>query len=151
MYAAYESKAGLATALVDSVDISAGAEQMMAALAEAVGDPSAQLAALAAFDRRLFENDGDLIMLMREAGRSVPELAAGYREGRARGVRVRKRVFSAWPAHAFRDGMSAALAVDSSMAICNIDVFRVLTGERGWGAEQVERWWHESLVRLLLA
>lgn len=123
---------------------------MVAELAEAENDPAAQLAALAGFDRRLFEHDGDLIILMRDGGRSVPELSAAYHEGRARGARVRERVFSSWPASAFRNEMNAERAVDASMAICNIDVFRVLTGERGWEADRVERWWHETLVRLLL-
>jgi hypothetical protein len=27
----------------------------------------------------------------------------------------------------------------------------VLTEERGWEADRAEQWWHDSLVRLLLA
>jgi hypothetical protein len=34
--------------------------------------------------------------------------------------------------------------------MCNVDVYRVLTEERGWDADRVEQWWHDSLVRLLL-
>jgi len=60
---------------------------------------------MVASDRRLFERAGDVFSLLRDAGRSEPDLHAAY---------------------------------------------RVLTEERGWTPEQVERWWDESLARLLL-
>jgi len=34
--------------------------------------------------------------------------------------------------------------------LCNVDVYRVLTEERGWTADQVEEWWREALTALLL-
>ena len=60
-------------------------------------------------------------------------------------------MFSTWPKKVFRKGVTADSARDTYAALCNVDVYRVLTEERGWDADRVEQWWHESLVRLLLA
>ena len=94
VYASYGSKAGLALALVDSMDMSADVHQAAAELKNAEGDASAQLAALVSFDRRLFERSGDVIGLIADARRSDPDLRAAYEEGRERGDRIRRRVFS---------------------------------------------------------
>lgn len=42
-------------------------------------------------------------------------------------------------------------AVDIYAALCNIDVYRVLTEERGWSPDRVERWLHQTWCQLLLA
>ncbi|ADI04096.1 transcriptional regulator, TetR family protein [Streptomyces bingchenggensis BCW-1] len=44
----------------------------------------------------------------------------------------------------------ARSAVDVYAALCNIDVYTVLTGERGWSPDRVERWWGEAPARELL-
>lgn len=150
VYAAYGSKAGLAVALVDSVDLSADVRRMMAELDEAEGDPVGQISAIVGFDRRLFERNGAMIAVMREGGRSEPELAAAYADGRSRGDRIRQRAFASWPEGSLREGMDRAAAADTFAALCNLDVYRLLISERGWTPEQVETWWRESLVRLLL-
>jgi hypothetical protein len=41
-------------------------------------------------------------------------------------------------------------AADTAAALLNIDVYRVLRDERGWSPNQIEQWWHESLVLLLV-
>jgi AcrR family transcriptional regulator len=150
VYAAYGSKAGLALALIDSVaeDADLGAQE--AELAAAAGDPAGQLAAMAGFDRRLFEHGGDVLSLLRDAGRSEPDLASAYREGRARADQVRQRVLSTWAPGAFRDGVDPQLAADTYAALCNIDVYRVLADERGWPSGRIEQWWRDSLIRLIL-
>jgi TetR/AcrR family transcriptional regulator, regulator of cefoperazone and chloramphenicol sensitivity len=150
VYAAYASKAGLAMALVDAVDMSADVPRLLAELEAAGDDPVRQLAAMVAFDRRLFERGGDVIALLRDAGGSEPKLRAAYQEGRGRGDQLRQRVFSGWSSATFRDGVTAHSAADAFAALCNVDVYRVLSEERGWSPDQIERWWHESLVRLLL-
>ncbi|MDQ2584881.1 TetR/AcrR family transcriptional regulator [Saccharothrix yanglingensis] len=150
VYAAYGDKAGLVRAVADAADLSADAAGMVDAL-EASASPEGQLAAMAAYDRRLFERSGDVIALVREAGRAEPELAAAYDRGRRRGDGTRVRVFSSWPAGTLRDGLDVATAVDVYAAVCNIDVYTVLTAERGWRPDRVERWWGGALARELLA
>ena len=151
VYAAYGDKAGLVWAVADSADLTADATAMLAALEDASGDPGRQLAAMAAYDRRLFERSGDVIALVREAGRTEPELAAAYREGRRRGDDTRHQVFSSWPEGVLRPGLDVRSAVDVYAALCNIDVYATLTTERGWDPDRVERWWGEALTRELLA
>jgi hypothetical protein len=123
---------------------------MLVELEAGIERPPHQLAAMAAYDRRLFERSGDIITLVREAGRTEPELAAAYLEGRRRGDETRLQVFSSWPPDAFRPGVDVQSAIDVYAAVCNIDVYRVLTTERGWHPDRVERWWGEALTRELL-
>jgi AcrR family transcriptional regulator len=150
VYAAYENKAGLAKALAEAADLSADPPRMLAELEGAADDPERQLAAMAGYDRRLFERAGDVIQLVREAGRTEPALAAAYRTGRRLGDETRIEVFSDWPPGTLRPGLDVPGAVDVYAALCNIDVFDTLTVERGWSADRVERWWGEALTRELL-
>jgi AcrR family transcriptional regulator len=150
VYATYGSKAGLARALIEAVETQAEICQSLSELRAAQQNPARQLAVLVHFDRRLFERGGDVIGLMRDADRADPELHAAYRDGRNGADQVRRAIFAAWPTETFRDGVDAALAADYFAALCNIDVYRVLTQERGWPVDQVERWWRESLTLLLL-
>jgi TetR/AcrR family transcriptional regulator, regulator of cefoperazone and chloramphenicol sensitivity len=150
VYAIYGSKAGLAMALVDAIEAAADLGQSSTELDAAAGHPEQQLAVLAGFDRRLFERGGDVVTLLRDAGRSEPSLQEAYAQGRSRADRSRQAIFAAWPPGTLRPGMTPRLAGDTYAALCNIDVYRVLTQERGWPPDRVERWWHESLILLML-
>lgn len=150
VYAVYGSKAGLALALIDAIAEDADLETQDAGLTAAAGDPAGQLSAMISFDRRLFERGGDVLGLLRDAGRSEPDLASAYREARAQADDVRRRVLSTWPSRAFRPGVDVQSAVDAYAALCNIDVYRVLAEERGWPPERIEQWWRDSLILLLL-
>ena len=150
VYAAYGDKAGLVRAVADAADLSADPAELLAALQDAASSPAGQLAAMAAYDRRLFERSGDVITLVREAGRAEPALAAGYDEGRRRGDDTRVQVFSSWPDGTLRPGLDVPTAVDLYAALCNIDVYTTLTVERAWPADRVQQWWSEALVRELL-
>ncbi|MER6714649.1 helix-turn-helix domain-containing protein [Streptomyces sp. NPDC000877] len=150
VYAAYGNKSGLTRALADAADLSAGVPQLIAELEAATTDPARQLAAMAGYDRRLYERAGEVITLVREAGRSEPELATLYHDSRLRGDRTRVQVFSSWPPGVLRPSLDVPSAVDVYAALCNIDVYTVLTGERGWSPDRVERWWCAALARELL-
>ncbi|MGI5211733.1 TetR/AcrR family transcriptional regulator [Plantactinospora sp. CA-290183] len=149
VYATYGNKTGLARALADAADLAADPARSLADL-EAAENPEGQLAAMAAYDRRLFERAGDVITLVRDAGRTEPVLAAIYREGRQRADETRIQVFSSWPDGVLREGLDLPKAVDIYAAICNIDVYTTLTEERSWHPDHVERWWTEALTREIL-
>lgn len=149
VYAAYESKRGLVRALVDAADLAADPPRMIEQL-EVSGDPAHHLAAMAGYDRRLFERAGDLIVLLREAARTEPELATVYDDARRGADQAHEQVLSAWPEDTLRPGLELSAALDIYAAICNIDVYLVLTGERGWSPERVESWWGGVLSRELL-
>ncbi|MEV0062790.1 helix-turn-helix domain-containing protein [Nocardia sp. NPDC050718] len=149
VYSAYGSKTGLVQAIVDAADLSADGPRMLAELDAAAGDPPRQLAAMAGYDRRLFERAADVIALVREAGRTEPELATTYRDARRRADDVRVQVFTSWPDGTLRDDLDTA--VDIYAALCTIDVFTTFTTERGWSPDRVEKWWATTLSRELLA
>ncbi|WP_081620508.1 TetR/AcrR family transcriptional regulator [Nocardiopsis potens] len=151
VYAAYGNETGLARALADAADLAAGIPRTAEELEAAGEDPQRQLAAMAACDRRLFEQAGDVIALVREAGRTEPELAEAYRDGRRRADETRIRVFSAWAPGTLRGGLDVPAAVDAYAALCSIDVYTVLTEERGWPPERIEEWRTGVLARELLA
>ncbi|MGH2884222.1 MAG: TetR/AcrR family transcriptional regulator [Solirubrobacteraceae bacterium] len=148
VYATYGSKAGLARALVDAVEASADVLRSPSQIVAT--DPTDQLAALVESDRRLFEDGGDVVALLRDAGRAEPDLLHAYRQGRRHGDRLRRETFAAWPATALRDHLAVEDAVDAYAALCNIDVYRELTDERHWTPEQVQAWWTDTLTMILL-
>jgi AcrR family transcriptional regulator len=150
VYAVYGNKAGLASALLDSLERAADLCRRADELRAAAGDPRGQLAAVAGFERRLFGHGAEAITVIREAGRSVPELAKVVAEGRARGEMQRRRLFAAWPSDAWREGVGVDDALDCSAAMYNADVYLLLIQERGWTPDRVERWWIETLSQLLL-
>lgn len=145
VYTTYGGRTGLAIALVDAIDLEAGAARLLTELEAAIGDPPAQLAALVAFDRRLFERGGDVIRLLREGGRTEPRLAAAYRAGRARGEEVRRATFTSW------SDVDTQYACDVYAALCDAHGYSTLVAERGWSPERVERWWYQILCSLLIA
>lgn len=149
VYAAYGNKTGLARALVDAAGLEADVGRQLTEIEAA--DPAGQLAAMVAFDRRLFERAGDVIALVRDAGRTEPDLAALYTESRRRADDVRIEVFTAWPPQVLRPGLDVPTAVDVYAALCNIDVYTTLTVERGWSPQRVQTWWSAVLCRELLA
>jgi AcrR family transcriptional regulator len=151
VYAVYGNKAGLAGSLVDFADSAADVDQMLEGLEKAQGDPAAQLAALVGFDRRLFERSGDVLRVIVEARRQEPDLAAAYADGRSRGDRIRREIFAAWPATAWREGIGVEQALDIYAVLCSIESYDIATRERGWTPSRVERWWHQTLIDQLLA
>jgi AcrR family transcriptional regulator len=134
VYHIYGSKAGLASSLIDSAELSADVHRTVAELRERAGDPAAQLRAFVSFDRR-----------------HHPDLGAAYREGRSRGDRERRAVFSAWPAGVWRAGAGPDRAVAVYGITVTLDSFGTATDEYGWSPDDVETWWHHSLAELLLS
>lgn len=150
VYAAYGNKNGLTWALADAADLSADISQLLAELEAAPEQPPRQLAAMVAYDRRLFERSGEVIMLLREASRTEPELAQSYRDARARADDAHRQVMSAWSPGTLRGDIDLQEALDIYAAICNIDVYTELTIERDWPPERVEKWWGTVVTRELL-
>ena len=150
VYAVYGNKAGLASALLDSLEGAADPRRLGTELRAAAGDAQGQLAAVTAFERRLFEHGAEAITVIREAGRSIPELAKVVAQGRARGETQRRRLFAAWPSDVWRPGVGVDDALDHAAVLYQADGYLILTRERGWSPEKVERWWFDTLVQLLL-
>lgn len=151
VYNVYGSKAGLATSLIDASEQSADVGRAVTELQEHAGRPVDQLRAFVAFDRRLYELGGDVLRVVAEARRQHPDLGAAYEEGRRRGEAERSTVFSSWAPGAWRPGMDLGRALAVYVLVVSLESFNVATAERGWTADEVEQWWHGTLVELLLA
>ena len=150
VYHVYGSKAGLTASLIDAAEESADVARVVAELTERAGDPSAQLAAFVAFDRRLFELGGDVLRVVAEARRQEPDLAAAYEVGRGRGEAERRRLFESWPTQAWADGVDVQAALDAYALVVSLEAYDIAVRERGWSADAVEAWWHRILAELLL-
>jgi AcrR family transcriptional regulator len=150
VYNAYGSKAGLAGSLIDAAEHSADVGRTVVELRERGGDPIGQLRAFVAFDRRLFEQGGDVLRVLAEARRQHPELGAAYQEGRSRGERERRRVFASWPSSVWHDGVDVANALAVYALMVSLEAYDIATTERGWSPDEIEEWWHRTLAQLLL-
>lgn len=146
IYAVFGKKSGLLQAIIDEMDLSAGVQQTMADLAAAHGDPERQLTHFVEFDRRLFEREGDNLLIMRNAGSSEPELADMIRTGRERGRQVHLRIFLIWESDGHLvESLNAESAADLYHALSSIDSFDYLVHERGWTADE----WEQETFRVL--
>jgi TetR/AcrR family transcriptional regulator, regulator of cefoperazone and chloramphenicol sensitivity len=150
VYAVYGNKAGLATALLDSLTAGVDFPRHMSEIKAAEGDPARQIAALVAIDRQLFEHGADAITVIREAGKSNPDLAPVYAAGRQQGDEARRRVYGSWPAQVWQDGVGLEDALDTAAALLSVDVYLELTQARGWSPDRVQAWWAATLTQLLL-
>lgn len=150
VYHVYGTKAGLAASLIDAAEESADVGRAVAELAAREGDPSGQLRAFLAFDRRLFELGGDVLHVLAEARRQEPDLAAAYEVGRGRGESERRRLFESWPAKSWAAGMDVQTALDTYAMVVSLEAYDIAVRERGWSPDAVEQWWHRLLARLFL-
>jgi AcrR family transcriptional regulator len=150
VYSTYGGKTSLALALIETRDSTADTAALLAEIQATKGNPPAQVAALVAFDRRIFERDGDLIAMLRDAGRTEPDLGTAYREGRRQDRDSQRRVFASWPKTVLRKGLDLEAACDTYAALVNIDAYRTLTDELSWSPDEVQTWWTTSLPLLIL-
>jgi AcrR family transcriptional regulator len=150
IYNAFGGKEGLALALLDELETDADVVRAREEILTAAGHPPAQLAALVGFDRRIFERGGDIMIVIREAGRTAPELADIYTESRHRGRGAQHVIFGAWPEGTLRADLDLDAACDIYAGISNVDTYRMLSDERGWPADRIQQWWTEALSLLLL-
>ncbi|MEO5921431.1 MAG: helix-turn-helix domain-containing protein [Pseudolysinimonas sp.] len=150
VYAIFQSKSGLAVALLDAVDSAADLTRLTADLGQPGATPREQILAVAAFERRMYEGAGDLIRLLRDGASLDDDLAAAYQDGVGRSEFGWRRLISNWPAGTLRAGVDAERAVSVALLACSLATFDLLHLERGWPLDQVEQWCGELLLRELI-
>jgi AcrR family transcriptional regulator len=149
VYSVYGTKAGLASSLIDAAEQGANVQQAVAELQERAGDPVGQLRAFVGFDRRLYESAGDVLRILAEGRRQHPDLGAAYDEGRGRGDAQRRSAFASWPADVWRAGVDVDRALAVFAIVVSLESFDTATRDYGWSPDEVEAWWHGTLVELL--
>lgn len=151
VYATFGSKRALLTALFEEMDMRAGMAELLADVRAAAGDPKKEIAAIVAFDRRLFERAADMINVVGQLPPNDPEFGELTREGRDRGRAGRTPLVQAWvETGRLREDMTVQEAVDAWIALGGPEVYRLLVDEGGWSPDHYQAWLTESLCRVLL-
>ncbi len=157
IYATFGNKRAVLSALVD-VSIAGGTEappvldqDWVQAMREEP-DPHRRLSILAGNGRSILERRAEIDDVVRGAAAADPEIAALRQVGieqRYHGQRELLRIVAG--STAFRDGLDLDAAADIVCAIGSPETYRLLVVDRGWSPSRFERWYGETLDRLLLA
>lgn len=150
IYAVFGSKAAVLSALVKS----AGADEDIRALSReafAATDPHLQLRLAARVICAIQQRDPDIVDLLWQAGGSDPDLVAVWRQShRQQLARLGGIVESLAQKQALKPELSLEQATDTLWALASPEMYRLLTRERGWTAQQFEDWLTDSATHLLL-
>jgi hypothetical protein len=115
-------------------------------------DARRRLRILAKAGCAILERRAAIDEVVRGAAAADRDIATLLQVGKAQrsagqGALVRIAIGSA----ALRPGLSLADAVDAVYAIGSPETYLLLTVDRGWSSSRFERWYGDSLERLLLA
>jgi AcrR family transcriptional regulator len=115
-------------------------------------DPRRKLAGYAHAVRMIQSRLAPLFVVLREAARSTPELAALWTEiAERRAGNMRRFVAEvAAAAGGLRSGMTIEEAADLVWTTNGPEFYLLLVEERGWDPERFERWLAELWIRMLL-
>ncbi len=147
------------TVLKEGVDLlAAGDDESVAVLdrpwMDRVRDePDARkaLAIWMANGRVIFTRVGPIMRIVRDAAGADPDMAAQWevnQRQRLTAMRVIAELLAA--KQGLRDGPPVQDATDIIFALCSIEVFLLLTADRGWTPERWERWMIDTLTATLL-
>ena len=155
VYAAFTNKRSLLSALID-VSI-AGDDAPVPILDrpwvhELRDEPDLhrRIAILARNGRLILERRAPVDEVVRAAAASDPDIAALWQAGNAQrlaGQRALLRLVVGGVA--FRYGLSERDAGDTLYALGSPETYRLLTVDRGWSPVRFERWYADTLARLL--
>ncbi len=114
-------------------------------------DPRRRLRILARKGRMILERVAPIYEVLREAAaadREVASLSARYKAQRFAGQAELARIVAR--GGALREGVSVSTAADVLFAIGSPETYRLLVVDRGWSPRRFERWYADTLTRLLL-
>ena len=114
-------------------------------------DPRRRMRILARNGRGILERVSPIYEVLREASSADPEVASltrRYEQQRFEGQRALLRIVA--PRGTLRPGLSVAAAADTLYAVGSPESYRLLVRDRGWSPARFERWYADTLIRLLL-
>jgi AcrR family transcriptional regulator len=115
-------------------------------------DPRRRLRLLARNGRLILERVAPIYEVLRGAAASDPEIASLWELNKAQRFAGQRELVRILAARAtLREGMTARMATDTLFAIGSPETYRLLVVDRGWSADRFERWYADTLARLLLA
>jgi AcrR family transcriptional regulator len=156
VYSTYGSKRAILAELVD-VSIAGGddarpiLEQAWVQEMREERDPLRRLQILAGNGRLILERRAAIDEVVRGAAGADQEIATLWERGKAQrfaGQRELLRIVMG--AEGSRKGLDFETAADILYAIGSSETYRLLVVDRGWSGSRFERWYGETLARLLL-
>lgn len=156
VYRLFSSKLGILKALLD-VSIAGddeavpleGRPHVRALLADP--DPRSQLSGFAGITRGIMSRTEPLHRILVGAAGSDPDAAALLAEQTRHRQRGQSQIARALArAGALRPGLCEREAADIIHALMSPEVYRLLTGDRGWSPERYEQWLQGILIGQLL-
>jgi len=156
LYATFGSKRALLTELVD-VSVAGGDDQPRIFdqqwVQEMRGepDPNRRVAILARNGRAILERRAAVDEVVNGAAAADPAIAAlAERSRKERYAGQRRLLRIVLGPTGPREGVSFETAADVLYAIGSPETYRLLVGDRGWSGSRFERWYAETLARLIL-
>jgi AcrR family transcriptional regulator len=114
-------------------------------------DPHRRLLILARNGRLILERTAPIYEVLRGAAAADPEIAALLERNKSQrfaGQRVLLGILT--ERSPLREGLDAKTAADIIFAIGSPETYRLLVVDRRWSADRFERWYADTLARLLL-
>jgi AcrR family transcriptional regulator len=157
LYRIFSSKRAV---LKDVIDVSFGGDDQPVAFgnrpevqaARAERDPEALLEAFARIGRDLMERSSAIMRVLATAAQVDPDAAQLLEDIRRQRHTGQSRIVAALSDRgALNPDLSISEAADITYTIFSAEVHHILTAERGWTADQYQRWLARSLTALLLS
>jgi AcrR family transcriptional regulator len=150
VYAAFKSKTGILTELLDQSAFGADYEDAVHQALSA-SEPEDRLRLTARIARQIHDAQSAAFDLLRGAGVVAPELAKleQQREG-LRYERQEQMIISLREAGRIRPELDYGTARDIFWMFTSRDVYRMLVRERGWSSHKYQDWLADTLVHSLL-
>lgn len=150
VYASYESKAGIVSAMLEELEENADIPSRLGALF-AETDPARQLQIWLAAHCALFEGGTAILRAAMQAAQS-PEVAELIARGDARRRHVIDSLVSGWEqAGALRPGLAPGDAADRMYLLSSVANYLSAVDELDWSHERYETWLNQLLARDILA
>ncbi|HEX9122496.1 MAG TPA: helix-turn-helix domain-containing protein [Actinomycetota bacterium] len=157
VYATFKSKRLLLSALID---VSMAGDDAPVPILERAWveelrdelDPHRRLQVLAKNGRSILERVAPIYEVLRGAAAADPEIASLWELNKAQRFAGQSELVRILAARSsLRAGLTVRTAADILFAIGSPETYRLLVVDRGWSADRFERWYTDTLARLLLA
>lgn len=156
VYATFKNKRSLLSAVID-VSIS-GDDAPVPILERAwvldlrnEPDPRRRLGILAGNGTSILERVTPIYEVLRGAAAADPEIASLWELNKTQRYAGQSELVRILTAGSLREGLTLKEAADILFAIGSPETYRLLVVERGWSVVGFERWYADTLARLLLA
>lgn len=150
VYANFGSKSGIMLELLERARFGPQYEESIRRVFQ-TSDPRARLRLVAGIPRQIYECEHATLRLVTAGGALSPALAAAQKEQECRRYEMQAVMIQFLVDEGvLKPGLDTTTARDLLWLYTARDIFRLLVLERGWTADQYEKWIGERLVEELI-